>query len=161
MEQVILAGFDGKKNPARMIVEGVKVPCNKLILPNDRDKSAQLLLDEIERISAVCVVMLGQKPGIIGRIAVEPAAKGSGHVLRTSMDCASSVNLIKSKGYEAYISKGCGNSYCNHIYYECLKTGVNCIFLHVPVFENIPDMSAIISVVEGYIEGLSGVPAML
>ncbi len=161
MKNVILAGFDGENNSARLIVERADVTCTKLILPNDKPKSVSLLLSEIERVSAVCVVMLGQKPLITDKIAVEPSAKGKKGVLHTVMDCTASVKLIEKNGYSAYISRGCGNSYCNHIYYECLKSAVNCIFLHVPSLSNISDMSAIIQAVEGYIEGLDGIPALL
>ncbi len=161
MKNVIIAGFDGINNPARIITEGVSLPCSKLILPNHKEKSSELLLSEIEKKSAVCVVMLGQKPLIRGKIAVEPTAERNGEVLHTALDCTASVRLIKESGYEAYISKGCGNSYCNHIYFECLKSGVNCIFLHVPLLKNIPDINQITKAVEGYINGLSGIPACI
>lgn len=161
MENIILAGFDGKNNPARIITEKVGRPVSKIILPNDTEKSAELLLRKIEEKNAVCVVILGQKPNITDKIAVEPFAKKDGEKLGTRMCCRSSVNLIKSLGYNAYISKGCGNSYCNSIYYECLEKGVNCIFLHVPTLDNISDIGAITEAVGGYIDGLAGIPALL
>lgn len=161
MERVILTGFDGTDNSARKAVEKVKLSCHKLILPNDKRKSVEILLNEIKKTSAVCVVMLGQKPCIIDKIAVEPMARGEKGVLRTALDVTASTELIKSLGYDTYISKGCGTSYCNHIYYNCLLSGVNCIFLHIPTLSNISDMSALITAIEGYIKGLSGIPAVL
>lgn len=161
MRNVILAGFDGENNPSRIIVERADLTCTKLILPNEKSESVNMLLSKIREVSAVCVVMLGQKPVIADKIAVEPSAEGKEGVLHTVMDCTASVKLIKSNGYSAYISRGCGNSYCNNIYYECLKSGVNCIFLHVPNMNNISDIKALISAVEGYINGLGGIPALL
>lgn len=161
MRELILAGFDGNNNPSRTIVENVKCGCRKLILPNDREKSAELLLKEIEKESTACIVIIGQKPQICGKIAVERQAKRCGEVLRTSLDVTSAAELIKESGYPAYISQSCGNSYCNHIYFEALKTGVNSIFLHVPYMKNIPDMGALCSAVEGFVNGIAGVPAML
>lgn len=161
MKNIILAGFDGTNNSARIITEGVSLPCSKLILPNDKEKSAELLLSEIRKKSAVCVVMLGQKPQISDKIAVEPRARENGEVLHTALDCTASVRLIKESGYDAYISKGCGNSYCSHIYYECLRSGVNCIFLHIPFMENISDIKRLTEAAEGFISGLSGIPACI
>ncbi len=161
MKNIILAGFDGGNNPARIITEGAEINCTKLILPNDKDKSAELLLEAVKKANAVCVVMLGQKPCIREKIAVEPSAGRDGEILRTPLDCTVTAEIIRANGYNAYISRGCGNSYCNHIYYECLKNGINGIFLHVPVISNIPDMEKITKAVEGYVKNLGNVPAML
>lgn len=162
MNRVILAGFDGKNNPARMITERAKVPCRKVILPNDRDQSVRVLFDEIDRAETSVVIMLGQKPCIKNKIYVEPTAKRGCEVLITAMDVTVSTELIKASGYNAHIStKGCGTSYCNHIYYECLKRGVCCIFLHVPTLNNISDLRAITRAIEGYINGIAGIPCAL
>lgn len=161
MKNIILAGFDGKHNPARIITEKADIPCTKVILPNDKEQSADLLKKVISETNAVCVVMLGQKPAIKDKIAVEPTAKRGEEILHTPLDCAVTVKKIRESGYNAYISRGCGTSYCNHIYYECLKSGTNCIFLHVPMADNISDMSAIINAVEYYIKNLGGVPCVL
>ena len=161
MSGILLAGFDGVNNPARIVVEKSRAACSKLIIPNDKDKSVEILLNEIWEKEAACVVIVGRKPCIKDKIAVEPFAKGEGGVLRTPLDVTSVVNLIKKQGYNAYISKGCGNSYCNHIYYNCIASGVNCIFLHIPVFSCISDTDALSAAVDGFINGLGGVPALL
>ena len=161
MKNVILAGFDGKNNPARIITEKSITGCTKLILPNDKEKSAELLLRTIKETDAVCVVMLGQKPVIKQKIAVEPTAGRNGKFLHTPLDCAVTVHKIRENGCDAYISKGCGTSFCNHIYYECLESGINCIFLHVPTYENITDIDAVIKAVEGFVNELGSVPCML
>ena len=161
MNRVILAGFDGKCNPARIITERVDCGCRKLILPNDKDKSTELLLSEIDRAETGVVILLGQKPCICNKIAVEPTATLYGETLHTSLDVTVSAELIQQSSYPAYISRGCGTSCCNHIYFQCLKSGVNCIFLHVPMLKNISDIDAITKAIEGYIKGIAGVPAML
>lgn len=161
MREVILAGFDGSNNSARMIVERVSSDCRKLILPNDKQRSAELLLGEIKREFTACVVILGQRPRICDKIAVEAQARHGCEILRTNLDVTSAVELIKAHGYCAYISRGCGNSYCSHIYAEALASGVNCIFLHVPCLANISDMSAVCGAVEGFVNGLAGIPALL
>ncbi|MDE7194839.1 MAG: hypothetical protein K2O14_12870 [Oscillospiraceae bacterium] len=40
---VLFAGFDGSDNPARAVVEAVSAPCRRIILPNDKEGSAELL----------------------------------------------------------------------------------------------------------------------
>ena len=161
MNRIILAGFEGKNNPSRIITERVCCPCRKLILPNDKDSSVRLLVNEIQRAETGVVILLGQKPCIRDKIAVEPTASLCGETLHTPLDVTVSAELIKDSGYAAYVSRGCGTSYCNHIYFHALKSGVNSIFLHVPTFDNISDMEAITRAVEGYINGIAGVPAAL
>ncbi len=161
MNRVILAGFDGANNSARLITEAANVPSRKIILPNDRRQSVKTLFAEIDRAETSVVVILGQKPCIKDKIAVEPSASCGCETLRTAMDVTVSAELIEANGYAAYISKGCGTSYCNHIYFECLKRGICCIFLHVPTLDNISDLGAITKAVEGYVNGIAGVPCAL
>ena len=161
MNRIILTGFEGKNNPSQTIVEKISLPCRKLILPNDCDSATKLLQDEIDRAETGVVIMLGQKPCIKDKIAVEPCACLNGETLRTALDVTVSAELIRKRGYSAYISRGCGNSYCNHVYYHCLKSSVNCIFLHIPTAYNISDPAALTAAVEGYINGIAGVPAAL
>lgn len=161
MNRLILAGFDGKNNPARIITERVSCGCRKLILPNDKTKAEELLMNEIKSAETGVVILLGQKPCIKNKIAVEPTAALRGETLRTNLDVTVTAELIKQSGYAAYISRGCGTSYCNHIYFQCLKSGVNCIFLHVPTMDNISDIKALTKAIEGIVNGIAGVPAML
>lgn len=161
MNRVIVAGFDGKNNPARIVTERISCGCRRVILPNDREKSVELLLKEIDRQQTSVVILIGQKPCIRNKIAVEPSATLCGETLRTTLDVTVSAQLIRDSGYAAYISRGCGTSYCNHIYHHALKSGVNCIFLHVPTMDNISDINALVAAAEGYVNGIAGVPSML
>ncbi|MBE6900941.1 MAG: hypothetical protein E7478_00545 [Ruminococcaceae bacterium] len=161
MNRVLLAGFDGKNNSARVITERISSDCRKLILPNDRSKSSELLMNEINSAETGVVILLGQKPCIKDKIAVEPTAALCGETLHTTLDVTVTAQLIRQSGYAAYISRGCGTSYCNHIYFQCLKSGVNCIFLHVPTMDNISDIKALTKAIEGFVNGIAGVPAML
>ncbi len=158
MNRIILGGFDGRNNPARIVTEQVKSPCRKLILPNDKESSVKLLLKAVKEERPACIVLLGRKPGICDKIAVEPKAARSGNILKTPLDCTVTRDIIKSFGCNAYISKGCGNSYCNHIYYEALNLGGAAIFLHIPTLSDISDITAVTKAVEGYLAKLDAVP---
>ncbi len=161
MNRIILAGFDGKDNPAKLITELADIPCRKLLLPNDKQHSVELLMSEIHREETGCVVFLGQKPVIKNKISVERCAKKNGKKLYTPLDVTVSAQLIRDNGYAAYISENCGNSCCNHIYGICLENGINCIFLHVPYLKNINDINDIRKAVEGFLNGLAGIPCAL
>ena len=162
MSQFILAAFDGAQNTSRIVMEGVDTAGgSKLLLPNDKQKSVEVLTAAIKQHQPACVIILGQKPVICNKIAVETTAKLCGEVRRTNMDATTITELIKGSGYDAYISDGCGTSYCNNIYYHALGTGVNTVFLHVPCKKNVSDMKALVKAVQAVTEGLAGVPALL
>lgn len=161
MDKIIVTGFSGADNSSRLLTETVGSDYIKLIFPNDKEKAAEILRNKISEVNPACVVITGQKPLIKNKIAVEAFAKRNGHVLHTKMCCASSVRIIKEHGFNAYISEGCGSSYCNHIYYECLSLGVNCILLHIPSASGISDFTALENAFKGYINNISAIPSLL
>ncbi len=162
MSRFILAAFDGVNNTSRIVVERVDIDTNpKLILPNDRQKSVEVLAAAVKEHEPACVILLGQKPVICNKIAVETSAKLCGEVRHTNMDATTITELIKGTGYGAYISDGCGTSYCNNIYHHVLGMGVNAVFLHVPCKKNVTDINALVKAVQAVTDGLAGVPAML
>lgn len=161
MENVILAGIGGVNSSVSDVTDNVKIHVSKVVLDENDDKTFEILLSEIEKKCAICVVLLGQKPAIKDKIAFEPKADKNGKTLFTRMSCGSSVSLVKALHYNAYISKGCKGSECNRLYAECLERDINCILIQIPKKENISDFASITYAIEGYIEGLAGIPALL
>lgn len=162
MSQFILAAFDGAENTSRIVIECVETyPNRKVLLPNDKLKSVEVLTAAIKRYEPACVILMGQRPVVCNKIAVEKSAKLCGEVRSTNMDVASITELIKGSGYDAYISGSCGTSYCNHIYWHALGMGVNTVFLHVPYKKNVSDINALVKAVQAVTDGLAGVPALL
>ncbi len=153
---VLFAGFDGSDNPARAVVKAVEAPCRRVILPNDKGRSAQLLNDEITRYQPDIVLMTGQKPVIRDKISVELSARAAGETLTTALDCGAIRDFVLSCGYGCYISKNCGTSYCNHIYAECLKSFPRGLFVHIPYGKNISDLPKLVRVFDKLILFLSG-----
>lgn len=143
MKSVVFAGFDGEDNPARFLVESVSVPCRKVIMPNDNALSAALMRKEVA-LEPTAVIMTGQKPSIRSKIAVERFAKAGSEILTTSFDCGDVVRFFRENGYDAYLSSGAGNSYCNAVYAEVLKIYPRGLFLHIPTMENISDFEELI-----------------
>ncbi len=161
MRELILAAFDGDNNPSRLLLERVQVNCRRLLLPNDREKSVEVLNQAVASEPAFCIIMLGQRQRICDKIAVEPSAAMGGEERRTSMDVSTVRRLIKETGYNAYISRGCGNSCCNYAYYHALGMGVNAVFLHIPCSGNISDMDRLAAAVENVVNNVASVPALL
>ena len=150
MEQVVLAGFDGTDNPARLLVECVSAPCRKVILPNDNALSAALMRDEIAR-RPLTAIMTGQKPSIRSKIAVERFARVDSEIFKTDIDCGKIVRFFRGNGYDAYLSSGAGNSYCNAVYAEVLKIYPHGLFLHIPTMENISDFEELVKAFDKFI----------
>lgn len=143
MNEVVFAGFDGGDNPARLLVERVSVPCRKVVMPNDNALSAALMRGEIARRPSA-VIMTGQKPSIRSKIAVERFARADRGILETEIDCGRVVRFFRENGYDAYMSSGAGNSYCNAVYAEELKIYSHGLFLHIPLLRNIPDFDELV-----------------
>ena len=76
MSQFILAAFDGVNNTSRLVMERVDIDTNpKLLLPNDKQKSVEVLTAAVMEHQPACVILMGQKPVIRNKIAVETSAK--------------------------------------------------------------------------------------
>lgn len=150
MDEIVFAGFDGEDNPARLLVERVSAPCRKVIMPNDNALSAALMREEITR-DPSAVIMTGQKPSIRSKIAVERFARADGVILKTSVDCGKVARFFRENGYNAYLSSGAGNSYCNAVYAEVLKIYPRGLFLHIPTMENILDIGELVKAFNKFI----------
>ena len=150
MSRIVFAGFDGTDNPARLLVERVSAPCRKIILPNDNALSAALTRGEISR-KPSAVIMTGQKPSIRSKIAVERFARADSGILKTGVDCGKVVSFFRGNGYDAYLSSGAGNSYCNAVYAEVLKIYPRGLFLHIPTMENISDFGELVKAFDMFI----------
>lgn len=150
MGGLVFAGFDGDDNPARILVERVSVPCRRVILPNDNGGAAALMHAELARAPSA-VIMTGQKPAIRSKIAVERFARSGQRVLETGFDCRAVVRFFRENGYYAYLSSGAGNSYCNAVYAEVLKTFPRALFLHIPTLENISDLGGLVAAFDKFL----------
>lgn len=150
MKETVFAGFDGDDNPARLLVERVSAPCRKVIMPNDNSLSAALMRGEIVR-KPSAVIMTGQKPSIRSKIAVERFARADCGMLKTDVDCGRVVRFLRENGYDAYLSSGAGNSYCNAVYAEVLRLYPHGLFLHIPTMENISDFGELVKAFDKFI----------
>lgn len=145
MNKVIFTGFDGEDNPSRLLVERISAPCKKIVLPNDSERTAEIMTAELAN-NPKAVVMTGQKPSIFTKISVEPYAKSQCGRLATAVDCKDIVNWFRRNDYAAYLSSGAGNSFCNTVYAVVLQSFPRGLFLHIPTMENISDFDKLVNV---------------
>ena len=113
MSQFIVAAFDGAENSSRIVLERLEIGSEcKLLLPNDKQKSAEVLAAAVQKQhDPACVILMGQKPVIRDKIAVETTAVLCCEERRTNMDATTVAEIIRGADYDAYISGGCGTSY--------------------------------------------------
>lgn len=139
LKTCLVTAFDGEDNSSRIICRRLKADCKKIILPNDKTASCEMLKRELDS-GFRYVISLGQKPLIKNKISAEDTAKLNGKVLKSS--AATIAEAIKKFGYDCYISHNAGTSFCNNLYFfgldyiaeKHLKTEM--FFLHVPFADN-------------------------
>lgn len=135
LKTCLVTAFDGDDNSSKIICGKLKADCQKIILPNDKNASCEMLKRELDS-GLRYVISLGQKPLIKNKISAEDTAKLNGKVLTSNVETVA--EAIKNFGYDCYISHSAGTSYCNNLYYfgleyiaeKNLKTEM--FFLHVP-----------------------------
>lgn len=140
MKRILVTAFDGEDNSSRIICKRLKAGCVKIILPNDKKLSCELLKNEISKGGYGYIFSLGQKPVIRNKITVEDTAKCGEKVLKTNAEPI--CGLIKGAGYDCRISHNAGTSFCNNLYFFGLdyiadnRIDTEMFFLHVPFSKN-------------------------
>lgn len=139
--RILLTAFSGTS--AEALVQGSKY--RLLLLPNDKIKDSELLIETISKESFDYIVSFGQRPNIKNKVHIETTAKVGDLCLDTKFDCGWLQKVFKQKGIDAKISCNAGTSFCNQLYFNGLKyinqSGVNTqmVFVHVPFEKNVDD----------------------
>lgn len=150
LETCLVTAFDGEDNSSRIICKKLKADCKKIILPNHKTASCEMLKKELDD-GFRYVFSLGQKTLIKNKISVEDTAKLNGKILKSNAESVS--EIIKKFGYDCYVSHNAGTSFCNNLYYFGLdhiaenQIKTNMFFLHVPFAENC-NMDAVAEVLD-------------
>ena len=116
-----------------------------LILPNDKVKDSEKLINKIIDGTYDYVFSFGQKPNIKNKVYIETTAKNGVISVETDFDCERLQKLFKSNGVAAKISHNAGTSYCNSLYFNGLsyiqnsKLKTKMVFVHIPFLKNIDD----------------------
>lgn len=119
-----------------------------LILPNDKIKDSEKLIDVISREGFDYVISFGQRPNIKDKVHIETTAKDDELNINTNFDCDKLKQSFELNGIISKISHNAGTSFCNQLYLNCLKyifqnnMETKMVFVHVPFKKNITDFDS-------------------
>ena len=117
-----------------------------MILPSDKVKDSEKLIDMIADSTYDYVLSFGQRPNIKNKVHIETTAKKGESAIETSYDCEVLQRSFESNGISAKISHNAGTSYCNCLYYNGLNyiqqnnLKIKMVFIHIPFLKNIDDI---------------------
>ena len=151
VKRVLLAGFKGKDNASKLILDSCPPELEKLYLENDFSICASQIETAVD--SYDFIMILGQKP-VIKSIYIEVEGKSPHDSIKTAFDCTGLADWLTAAGYKVRISTDAGNYLCNHVYYHGLKaanTGTQLVFLHVPYLKNIDNVAQLASTLSSFL----------
>lgn len=120
--------------------------CDKLILENHREISANQLCGRLNKNKYGLILSFGQRPLIKDKIHFESTARDkSRNEIFTPFDIENALKICKELGISAKRSDNAGTSFCNNIYYyglDYIKShllNTQMCFIHIPYDKNICD----------------------
>ena len=159
MSRVLLAGFLGDNNSAKIILDKCSKNLKKLYLENDFQKCADQIQSAISCSHYEFVLTIGQKP-VIKSICIELVGKYLCSSIQTQYDYNIFSDFFKNYGYKVRISSNAGNYLCNHVYYHSLNTiaknnsNTKTLFVHIPYLNNISDVNHLALTVSNFLLNL-------
>ena len=149
---ILIAGFEGKNNSSKLALDKLKFlienkqkvfnfnyqEIDLLYLKNNKQKSAEQIVERLNTTHYEKIILLGQKPKIKNKISIELQAKLNEITLATNCNMAELTAILKENKINYYFSKNCGTSYCNYIYFFTLdylfnnKISTPAVFIHLP-----------------------------
>lgn len=155
MSNILIAGFKGNKNSAKLLLDNLKTFSDKLYLDNDFEKSKEQLIEKLKTNKYNVVYAFGQKP-LIKSIYIEIIGQKENNKYLTNYDYQKLSSYL-GKYYKVKISENAGNYLCNNVYYEELKyikdnnLNIKMIFIHIPCLKNI-NIIDLSNIINSYIE---------
>ena len=143
--KVLLTAFRGSS--AEQLIKYVN-GFDIIILPNDKVKDSEKLINKIIDGTYDYVFSFGQRPNIKDKVHIETTARNGKTFVETDFDYEQLQKLFESNGISAKISHNAGTSFCNSLYYNGmdfiqqynLKTKM--VFVHIPFLKNINDLDS-------------------
>lgn len=128
--------------------------CDKIYLKNDKFKSVEQIVNTLAKNEYDYCIILGQKPIIKNKIAIELQAKNNEEIEKTNFEISKLFEIFKDIGINYYLSQKAGTSYCNNIYYKTLSfikrnnLKTKAVFIHVPYKSKFADFDIFCKVIE-------------
>ncbi len=145
-KRILLTAFRGTSAEVLVTQENIKKRYEILLLPSDKVKDSELLIEALKQGHFDYVISLGQRPNIKGKVHIETTARKNGLSMETAFDCERLKSSMEKNGLFAKLSSNAGTSFCNELYWNGLryigenKLDTKMVFIHVPFVKNISDM---------------------
>ncbi len=161
--KILIAGFEGNDNSAKILLDNIKEQYNEdvLYLENDFEVSSNQIEEKLKE-NYDYVLIFGQKPNT-KNIYLENNAILEETKLETDYYYGVLKENLESYNYKVVTSSDAGNYLCNNIFFRALnfkqknnlKTKV--AFVHIPTIDNIEDIKHLAISILNYINTLSDV----
>ncbi len=161
--KILIAGFEGEDNSAKILLDNMKEKCNQdtLYLENDFEVSSNQIEEKLLQ-NYDYVLIFGQKPNT-RNIYLENNAVLEETKLETDYYYGVLKENLESNNYKVLSSCDAGNYLCNNVFFRALsfkqtnnlKTKI--AFIHIPTIDNIEDIRLLASTILDYINTLSDV----
>ncbi len=119
-----------------------------LLLPNDKVRDSQILIEHIAKEQFALVMSFGQRPNIKNKVHIETTARDGESKIITRFDCDRLCQVFGQSGLTAKISHNAGTSFCNRLYWNGLnylaenRPDIKMVFIHIPYLKNITDFNS-------------------
>ncbi len=141
--KILLTAF---RNTSSELLLNKSSDYKKLLLPNDKIKDSEIVIDTISNDEYDYVFCFGQKPLLTDKVAIEITAKEGNFYIDTSFAYDELRLFFEENGIDVRLSRNAGTSFCNRLYFNCLKytaqknLNTRVIFIHIPTGKNISDI---------------------
>lgn len=158
--KVLIAGFKGKTNSAKLLVDRIEAKCDKLYLTNSFIGCKTEIESIMRNNTYDLVIAFGQKPKVKA-IYLEQTATVNGNVLISRYDSKNIKDILIEHGFEAKLSSNAGKYLCNHVYYTGLqyinykKLRTAMLFIHIPTLKSIANIDLLAKAITSYLDSLN------
>lgn len=161
--KILIAGFEGNDNSAKILLDNIKEKNNKdiLYLENDFEVSSNQIEEKLKE-NYDYVLIFGQKPNT-KNIYLENNAKLNEIELETDYYYGVLKEKLEDNNYKVMSSCDAGNYLCNNVFYRALDFKQNnnlktkIAFIHIPTIDNIESIAKLSNSILNYIKTLSDV----
>ncbi len=154
--KILIAGFEGNNNSAKILLDNIKEKCKQdiLYLKNDFEVSSNQIEEKLLQ-NYDYVLIFGQKPNT-KNIYLENNAISEDAKLETDYYYGVLRENLESNNYKVVSSSNAGNYLCNNVFFKALnfkqinnlKTKI--AFIHIPTIDNIEDMNKLSNTILNY-----------
>lgn len=161
--KILIAGFEGNDNSAKILLDYIEQESNEdiLYLKNDFDISSKQIEERLVQ-EYDYVLIFGQKPNT-KNIYLENNAIIDEIKLVTDYYYGVLKEKLENNNYKVISSNDAGNYLCNNVFFRALdfkqKNSLKSkiAFIHIPTIDNIEDIKHLSSAILNYIKTLSDI----